>query len=57
MDIMLGVIIFIITFAAAILYFSKTKNLTFSTFCDSIFIALLFGAIAASGQELRWFKK
>lgn len=52
MNIMLGVIIFIITFAAAILYFSKTKNLTFSTFCDSIFTALLFGAIAASRQEL-----
>jgi len=53
MNVMLGIIASIITFAAAILYFSKTKNLTFSTFCDSVFIALLFGAIAASRQELR----
>jgi hypothetical protein len=49
---MLGVIVFIITFATAILYFSKTKTLTFSTFCDSIFIALLCGAVVASRQEL-----
>lgn len=53
MNVILGVFTFAITFAAAILYFSKMKNLTFSTFRDSIFIALLFGAIAASRQELR----
>jgi hypothetical protein len=29
---------FIITFATAILYFSKTRNLTFSAFCESIFL-------------------
>ncbi|WP_255334148.1 hypothetical protein [Methanosarcina sp. KYL-1] len=55
MNVMLGVFIFIITFATAIVYFSKTKNLTFSTFRDSIFIALLFGAIAASRQEIRGY--
>jgi len=55
MNAMLGVFIFIITFAAAILYFSKIKNLTFSTFRDSVFIVLLFGAIAASRQELRGY--
>ena len=53
MDVELGIIIFVITFAASITYFFKYNNLTFSTFCDSLFIALLFGVIAASRQELR----
>ncbi len=53
MNVELGIVIFVITFAASIIYFLKFKNLTFSTLCDSIFIALLFGAIAASRQELR----
>lgn len=55
MDVMLGVFTFIITFAAAIIYFSKMKSLTLYTLRDSIFIALLFGAIAASRQELRGY--
>lgn len=55
MNVVLGIIISIITFVAAILYFSKTKTLTSSTSRDSIFIALLFGAIAASRQELRGY--